>query len=173
MLLKSIKCFARANSGATAIEYALLGSLISLMLVTGFAVLGNQTSMMFGRVGMVFSTEGTSTPSDAPPQAPVTPAPDFIVSTNIPFYHSSVYQNWFERPSGVSPNEWNEQSFTLSGGGNPRAQTHSGNFASEGIMRWNGISLQFDTPDPGEMVSIDLIIQNQIVRYEFSRSGTP
>jgi pilus assembly protein Flp/PilA len=49
-MLAKIKTFAAADSGATAIEYALIASLIAMALVTALTSLGTRMSQEFSQV---------------------------------------------------------------------------------------------------------------------------
>jgi pilus assembly protein Flp/PilA len=49
-LVRSIENFVREEDGVTAIEYALIASLISLIAVTGMGLLGNQLNLMFQHI---------------------------------------------------------------------------------------------------------------------------
>ncbi len=51
-----IAVFASDESGVTAIEYALLGALISAAIVTGVGLLGGQVAALYNRVASVVST---------------------------------------------------------------------------------------------------------------------
>lgn len=46
----SIEGFLREEDGVTAIEYALIASLIALIAVTGMGLLGNQLNLMFQHI---------------------------------------------------------------------------------------------------------------------------
>lgn len=187
MFLKNlVQNFVRDRSGATAIEYALLVSLLVLGTLAALAILSDRLSTSLSMSGQAISSAvledssggnaGGGTGSgggDSAAPTPTAPSPDFVVSTNIPFYFSSEYQNWFNRPSGISSSDWNEQFFTISGDGNPRALTHTDEYATSGSMRWNGISLQFDTPSAGQTAVIDLEISGHLVRFEFTRDTSP
>lgn len=48
MLVRTLKRFLRDESAATAIEYALLGTLIGVALVVTFVILGNSIQNLFG-----------------------------------------------------------------------------------------------------------------------------
>jgi pilus assembly protein Flp/PilA len=48
MLAQTLKRFGADESGATAIEYALLGTLIGIALIASFTVLGNSLGNLFG-----------------------------------------------------------------------------------------------------------------------------
>jgi pilus assembly protein Flp/PilA len=50
-LVKSIKRFAANDSGATAIEYALIASLIAVFIIGSLQVLGTNMSSVFSEVG--------------------------------------------------------------------------------------------------------------------------
>lgn len=97
--------------------------------------------------------------------------PDVVVGNNISYYWSETFQGWFGRLGDIAPGDWNEVAFVLSGDGNPRAQTNSGDHASEGVMWWDGLLLQFDTPAPGTTYVTDLELPDHTLRYEFSRDG--
>ena len=49
--MKSVRTFLRDESGATAIEYALIASLIAIVIITAVALVGTQVSTVFGKVG--------------------------------------------------------------------------------------------------------------------------
>lgn len=51
-----MKRFRRDESGATAIEYALIASLISILVIGGATMIGTSTRNSFDRVGSGFST---------------------------------------------------------------------------------------------------------------------
>lgn len=48
MLAQKLRRFAEDTSGATAIEYALLGALIAVALVASFTLVGDSVANMFG-----------------------------------------------------------------------------------------------------------------------------
>jgi pilus assembly protein Flp/PilA len=48
MLMQTLKRFASDQSGATAIEYALLATLIGIALVATFTMVGDSVANMFG-----------------------------------------------------------------------------------------------------------------------------
>ncbi len=50
---KSIQAFITDDSGATAIEYALIASLVALALVTSLTALGTRLSSQFSEVSSV------------------------------------------------------------------------------------------------------------------------
>jgi pilus assembly protein Flp/PilA len=50
-VVKSVKMFLADESGATAIEYALIASLIAVFLIGALAVLGTNLSSEFAEVG--------------------------------------------------------------------------------------------------------------------------
>jgi pilus assembly protein Flp/PilA len=50
-LIKSIKMFAGDEAGATAIEYALIASLIAVFLIGALSALGTSLSSEFAEVG--------------------------------------------------------------------------------------------------------------------------
>jgi pilus assembly protein Flp/PilA len=49
-MIKSIKKFVANESGATAIEYALIASLIAVAIITALTALGTRLSTTFGEV---------------------------------------------------------------------------------------------------------------------------
>jgi pilus assembly protein Flp/PilA len=49
--MKSLRMFLSDETGATAIEYALIASLIAVVIVTAVALVGTQVSTVFGEVG--------------------------------------------------------------------------------------------------------------------------
>lgn len=50
-MFKSIKNFAADDSGATAIEYALIASLIAVFIIVAVQTVGTKVSTVFGEVG--------------------------------------------------------------------------------------------------------------------------
>ena len=50
-VFKSIKNFAVDDSGATAIEYALIASLIAVFIIVAVQTVGTRVSTVFGEVG--------------------------------------------------------------------------------------------------------------------------
>lgn len=42
-----LKCFARDESGATAIEYGLIATLVAIGIISGLGILGNNVQTMF------------------------------------------------------------------------------------------------------------------------------
>jgi pilus assembly protein Flp/PilA len=50
-MLKSIKTFAADESGVTAIEYALIASLIAVFIITAVQTVGTKVSTVFSEVG--------------------------------------------------------------------------------------------------------------------------
>lgn len=61
MLAQIIRRFAVDQTGATAIEYALLGSLIAIALIAGFTLVGDSVANMFGTgsTGAVGAIDGS------------------------------------------------------------------------------------------------------------------
>jgi pilus assembly protein Flp/PilA len=52
--MNTIRRFLGDDSGATAIEYALIGSMIAIVIVSAVRLVGTQTSAAFARVGNAF-----------------------------------------------------------------------------------------------------------------------
>ncbi len=50
-MFKSMKNFANDDSGATAIEYALIASLIAVFIITAVQTVGTKVSTVFTEVG--------------------------------------------------------------------------------------------------------------------------
>jgi pilus assembly protein Flp/PilA len=50
-MVKSIRVFLADQSGATAIEYALLGSLIAVAIIGALSTLGTKLSSTFSEIG--------------------------------------------------------------------------------------------------------------------------
>jgi len=53
--MKRISCFIRDESGATAIEYALIASLIAVAIITAVSTVGGKVSTVFTEVGNALS----------------------------------------------------------------------------------------------------------------------
>jgi pilus assembly protein Flp/PilA len=51
VMFKSIKSFAVQESGATAIEYALIASLIAVFIITAVQTVGTKVSTVFTEIG--------------------------------------------------------------------------------------------------------------------------
>jgi pilus assembly protein Flp/PilA len=49
--MSAVRKLIRDDSGATAIEYALIASLIAMVIVSGVSMAGTQLSTVFGEVG--------------------------------------------------------------------------------------------------------------------------
>lgn len=49
--MKSVRMFLRDERGATAIEYALIASLIAIVIITAVALVGTQVSTVFTEIG--------------------------------------------------------------------------------------------------------------------------
>ena len=49
--MQSVRMFLRDETGATAIEYALIASLIAVVIITAVTVVGTQVSTVFNEVG--------------------------------------------------------------------------------------------------------------------------
>ena len=49
--MTQFKRFAKATTGATAIEYALIASLIAVAIITAVQTVGTNVSTVFGKVG--------------------------------------------------------------------------------------------------------------------------
>ena len=49
--MKLVRTFVRNDSGATAIEYALIASLIAVFIVTAVATVGTSVSSVFSQIG--------------------------------------------------------------------------------------------------------------------------
>ena len=62
MLLRSLK----TTKGATAIEYALVASLIAVVAISGMRLIGNEISKKLNNIGEVIESA-----EDAPPLAPL------------------------------------------------------------------------------------------------------
>ena len=151
--------------GATSIEYVLIAALIGLVTIPALMILTPQINATYERVVASVGSDQSDVNQDI--------SPDLVVTHIIDFNWSESFQDWFTRPADIPPADWNMVQFTLTGDGNPRAQTANGDFATDGTMRWDGLSLQFDTPAPGETIVIDLELPDHIVRYEFTRSSEP
>jgi pilus assembly protein Flp/PilA len=50
-MFKSVKKFLANESGATAIEYALIASLIAVFIITAVQTVGTKVSTVFGEIG--------------------------------------------------------------------------------------------------------------------------
>ena len=50
-MFQSIKKFAAAESGVTAIEYALIASLIAVFIITAVTTVGTKVSTVFNEIG--------------------------------------------------------------------------------------------------------------------------
>lgn len=94
------------------------------------------------------------------------PTADVIIEGNIPYYWSSVFQDWFPRPERIPPADWNEQPYTIEAS-RPVA------VGSGDRMSWNGVQLTFDTPARGETFEILLTISGHKVLYRFTRNTAP
>jgi len=57
--------FAQDESGATAIEYGLIAALISVVLIAGASLVGNQLNELFGGIAGQLQESGADLP-DAP-----------------------------------------------------------------------------------------------------------
>jgi pilus assembly protein Flp/PilA len=51
LMLKSLKTFTASESGATAIEYALIASLIAVFIITAVQTVGAKVSTVFTEIG--------------------------------------------------------------------------------------------------------------------------
>ena len=49
--MKALRMFVRDETGATAIEYALIASLIAIVIITAVSFVGTKVSTVFGEVG--------------------------------------------------------------------------------------------------------------------------
>ena len=54
--MKSVRRFARSEDGATAIEYALIASMIAMAIVAGVHGMGTQLSTVFIHIGNAFNS---------------------------------------------------------------------------------------------------------------------
>ncbi len=54
-MFKSMKNFAHDDSGATAIEYALIASLIAVFIITAVSTLGTKISTVFSEISGTLS----------------------------------------------------------------------------------------------------------------------
>lgn len=62
--------FLRARNGAVSLEYAMIGALISILILSGASSIGNTVSSMFiGPIGTALGGGG-STSSTTPPTTP-------------------------------------------------------------------------------------------------------
>ena len=161
----------RNTGGATAIEYALLAALIAVLTIPALVVLGPQISATYERVAAAMGRNSSGGDTAITPGPGITP--DHVITRNINFYWSDSFQDWFVRPTDISADDWNNAQFTLTGDGNPRASTSNDGFAAEGRLGWDGVTLRFDTPAPGETAIIDLELPNHTVRYVFTRDSSP
>ena len=50
-MFKSMKNFVADESGVTAIEYALIASLIAVVIITGVTLVGTRVSTVFNEIG--------------------------------------------------------------------------------------------------------------------------
>lgn len=55
MLSHSLRCFMAGEEGVTSIEYALIGSLIAVVIVVAVTAVGTSTSTLFGVVASCVS----------------------------------------------------------------------------------------------------------------------
>lgn len=115
----------------------------------------------------------TITRAGAAPAPAQPPAATFTQNVNIPYHWNSTYQDWFTRPSDIPASEWNNVPYTVTGDGNPVAHSNSGGWLAEGTMRWNGVSLRFDTPAPGQTHTIVLQFGEHVGVYTFTRASAP
>ena len=109
-------------------------------------------------------------PAPAPAQAP---AATYTQTVNIPYNWNSTFQDWFTRPAHIPAEEWNNAPYTVTGDGNPVAHSNSGGWKAEGTMRWNGVSLRFDTPAPGQTHTILVQFGDHVGAYTFTRASAP
>ncbi len=94
--------------------------------------------------------------------------PDYTVASTIPYYWSETYQNWFPRPAGIPPEEWNNQPYTIDSTGDAVAITDNPN-----LMNWEGVTLAFTTPAPGETLEVYLTVGSNNILYTFTRDISP
>ena len=121
-------------------------------------------------VGAYTITREGGNAQPAPPPAPVATYTNHV---NIPYHWNNTFQDWFARPSAVPASEWNNLPYTVTGDGNPVAHSNSGGWEAEGTMRWNGVSLRFDTPAPGQTHTIVLQFGDHVGVYTFTRASAP
>lgn len=63
------RTFLRARDGAVSLEYAMIGALLSIMILSGASSIGNTVSSMFlGPIATALGGGGTTTPT--PPTTP-------------------------------------------------------------------------------------------------------
>ena len=55
-MTKSLRCFAKDESGATAIEYGLIAALISVAAIAALTSVGSSLNSMFGTVASALDT---------------------------------------------------------------------------------------------------------------------
>jgi pilus assembly protein Flp/PilA len=49
-LIQSVRQFARADEGVTAIEYGLIAALIAVAIIVSVSIVGTQLALVFGKV---------------------------------------------------------------------------------------------------------------------------
>ncbi len=61
-MARFLTCFARNESGATAIEYGLIAGLIAVVIVAGVTTVGTNLSTVFGNTTTAASDAAATTP---------------------------------------------------------------------------------------------------------------
>ena len=96
--------------------------------------------------------------------------PDYTFSRVIPYYWNTDFQDWFARPSGIPEEQWHDQPYTITSNGDAVAVTN-GNKPNE--MGWNGVTLRFTTPAPGQTLNVRLTVGQNKILYTFTRATSP
>ncbi|MCR5225274.1 MAG: Flp family type IVb pilin [Alphaproteobacteria bacterium] len=60
-MLKNLSRFLKSSKGATAIEYALIASLIAVVAISGMKLIGTQISTKLNAIGQNLSAAGSGT----------------------------------------------------------------------------------------------------------------
>lgn len=179
--MRHLKKFLLNCSGATAIEYGLLVSLISLMLIGTFAVTGERVRTLFESLSFQLTRDQADEVAVTWPSILMAPRrlprnPDHPTLWAIPF-HVGALPEGFPVIGG--------QEFSISGDGNPRMllagadprvisgetnpQFDSQNYAGSGIAYGSSTfhRILIDTPPVNTTYTVNLRVGGQIIQYEF------
>jgi len=173
-----LKKFIRDCSGATAIEYGLLVSLMAVAMIGAVLMTGERTRAVFAELSVRIGTN-----ESAPSGITWSQNPDFFLSDNI--WNPDTNAPWVVRMAENMPQSVRDslpsiggQSFAVIGDGNPRllidgADTNWGvrfqeeNYASSGIAQGSSQyhRLLVDSPASGETHRVQLHVNGVVIEY--------
>ena len=99
--------------------------------------------------------------------------PTHIVTANIPFFWGDTYENWFPRPNTISAGQWDQQGFSITGGGNIQARDGQMAWGTSGNLGHGGVQLRLTTPAPGATATARMEVGAHLIQYNFVRAANP